>query len=143
MKVLVGIADAKSAEEILRAVAKQFPPATTEVRIMHVLEPISVSTPPQMARSFTPELAEEKKHAEQLIDNATAEITKAGFQADSLLEKGDAREAIIDAAAQWHADLIMIGSRGAGNLSRFLLGSVTESVLRHAPCSVQVVRPSR
>jgi len=55
MKLLVAIADAKSAEEIARAVTAQFSRATTEIRVLHVLQPISVSTPPQMARSFTPE----------------------------------------------------------------------------------------
>jgi nucleotide-binding universal stress UspA family protein len=47
---------------------------------------------------------------------------------------------IIDHAAEWHADLIVAGSHGWEGLNRFLLGSVSESVVRHAPCSVEVVR---
>ena len=140
MKVLVGIADSKSAEEILPSLVSQFPPATTEVRLLHVLQPISFSTPPQMARAFTPELESLNKQAQGLLASAASRIAQAGFKADSLIEKGDVREAIIDAAARWHADLILIGSRGSANLGRFLLGSVAESVMRHAPCSVQVVR---
>jgi len=143
MKLLVAIADMKSAEEIARSVTAQFSPATTEIRLLHVLQPISVSTPPQMARSFTPELEDEKKRAQELVDTAAAQITKAGFKVDSSIEKGDPREAIIDAATQGHVDLVVLGSRGAGKVNRFLLGSVAESVMRHAPCSVQVVRIPR
>jgi nucleotide-binding universal stress UspA family protein len=47
---------------------------------------------------------------------------------------------ILDTAAKWHADLIVIGSHGRKGLDRFLLGSVSEAVARHAPCSVQIVR---
>lgn len=41
----------------------------------------------------------------------------------------------------WNADLIMLGSHGKRGLDRFLLGSVSEAVSRHAPCSVEIVRP--
>ncbi len=47
---------------------------------------------------------------------------------------------IVDAATEWHADLIVIGSHGRGGVSRLLLGSVAEGVMRHAPCPVLVVR---
>jgi nucleotide-binding universal stress UspA family protein len=140
MRVLVGIADSKSAEQVLQTVVTQLSPAKTEVRLLHVLQPISVSSPPQMDRAFTPELEAEKKAAQELIDSITARVANAGFKVDALIEKGDVRETIIDAAAQWHADLIVIGSRGAASVNRFLLGSVAESVIRHASCSVQVVR---
>lgn len=140
MRVLVGISDSKSAEEVLRSVTAQLPHASTEVRILHVLQPISISPPPQMARAFTPELEEPRRQAQELVDKAVARIAKAGFTVDSVIGKGDVREAIIDEAKQWPADLIVIGSHGAAGLRRFLLGSVAESVMRHAPCSVQVVR---
>ena len=56
------------------------------------------------------------------------------------VEWGDPKSKIIDAAEQWHADLIVLGSHGRTGLERFLMGSVSDAVARHAPCSVEVVR---
>jgi nucleotide-binding universal stress UspA family protein len=51
---------------------------------------------------------------------------------------GDPREVIIDTAER--ADLVVLGARGLGAVSRFLLGSVSTAVARHARCSVLVVK---
>ena len=53
-----------------------------------------------------------------------------------------------DAAIVWLAqemgtDLVVLGSRGLGGMSRALIGSVSDSVVRHAHCPVLVVRPER
>ncbi|MGE5112215.1 MAG: universal stress protein [Acidobacteriaceae bacterium] len=47
---------------------------------------------------------------------------------------------MVKAANEWPADLIVIGSHGRGGVERLLLGSVAESVTRHAACPVLVVR---
>jgi len=47
---------------------------------------------------------------------------------------------IVRTAREWPADVIVIGSHGRDGLERVLLGSVAEAVMRHAPCSVLVVR---
>jgi len=54
--------------------------------------------------------------------------------------ENEIRIGILDAAREWRADLIVLGSRGEKGLRRFLLGSVAEFVARHAPCSVLIVR---
>ena len=54
---------------------------------------------------------------------------------------GPPERAIIDEAENWGADLIVVGSHGYGFWSRTLLGSVSNSVVHHAPCSVLIVRP--
>lgn len=53
---------------------------------------------------------------------------------------GDPREGVPKLAADLHADLIVMGTHGRKGLSRALLGSVTESVLRRSPCAVLAVR---
>lgn len=58
----------------------------------------------------------------------------------SIIELGDARDAILKAAEAVDAELIVIGSHGRRGVSRMLLGSVAEHVLRRAPCPVLVVR---
>jgi nucleotide-binding universal stress UspA family protein len=56
-------------------------------------------------------------------------------------ESGDPRTAIVDQAVSKDADLIVMGTHGRRGFTRLLLGSVTESVLREAPCPVLTVPP--
>lgn len=58
-----------------------------------------------------------------------------------LLRTGDARDVICQTAKETHADLIVMGTHGRRGVSRALLGSVTESVVRQAPCPVLTIRP--
>jgi nucleotide-binding universal stress UspA family protein len=53
---------------------------------------------------------------------------------------GTPSEEIVKAAEEWSADLLVIGSHGRGGMQRALLGSVAETVMRHAPCPLVVVR---
>jgi nucleotide-binding universal stress UspA family protein len=50
------------------------------------------------------------------------------------------RAIILEEANQWGADLIVLGSHGHNGVERFLLGSVSEGVALHAPCSVEIIR---
>jgi len=59
----------------------------------------------------------------------------------ALCELGDPAAAIVERAAAGHYDLLVLASRERGALARALLGSVTEQVIRHAPCPVLTVHP--
>jgi nucleotide-binding universal stress UspA family protein len=54
--------------------------------------------------------------------------------------EGDPKSQIIDAAKEWRADMIIMGSHGWSGLNRFLMGSVSEGVVRHSHCSVEIIR---
>ena len=56
---------------------------------------------------------------------------------------GRARDVILDEAENWWADLIVLGSRGLGWITRLLLGSVSSAALSHANCSVEIARQRR
>jgi nucleotide-binding universal stress UspA family protein len=62
--------------------------------------------------------------------------------APHFVRAGHPAEIIGKVAAEWPADLIVMGSRGLGGLGRALLGSVADAVVRHAPCPVLVTRGS-
>jgi nucleotide-binding universal stress UspA family protein len=139
MKILIGIDDSKVAGDVLRAIVTQFRTEHTEVRVLHVLQPIAPA-PPQMAPGYAPELEDQKKPAHELVERLAKELRSTGFKVDAAVEVGDIRERIIDSAAEWGADLIVVGSHGQRGIRRFLLGSVAEFVARHAKCSVEIVR---
>ena len=56
------------------------------------------------------------------------------------VRSGDARDAILEAARQCHADLIVMGTHGRHGLARLVIGSVAESIVRRAACPVLTVR---
>jgi universal stress protein A len=58
-----------------------------------------------------------------------------------LIWEGDPAESIVEAARSERADVIVVGSHGRGTIGRALIGSVSDQVVRHAPCAVLVVRP--
>src|SRR5208283_3506675 len=139
MKILMGIDGSNFSEDVLRAIVKQFRTENTEVRVLHVLQP-SAPAPPQMALGYAPELDDQKKPARELVERIADELRGAGFKVDTAVEVGDIREKTIDSAAEWGADLIVVGSHGRIGIQRFLLGSVAEFVARHAKSSVEIVR---
>jgi len=57
------------------------------------------------------------------------------------LEQGDAVREIVRVAGEERADLIVMATHGRGGVSRLLMGSVAEGVMRKAPCPVLTVRP--
>ena len=139
MKILIAIDESKSSGDVLKAVVAQFRTENTDVRVLHVLQPIAPA-PPQMAPGYAPELEGLKKPAQELVERIGNELRSAGFKVDTAVEIGDIRETVIDSAAAWGADLIVVGSHGQRGIQRFLLGSVAEFVARHAKCSVEIVR---
>jgi nucleotide-binding universal stress UspA family protein len=77
----------------------------------------------------------QKRGAESLARRDTSRAT-VRYQ----LREGDTRDGLVDLARASGADLVVVGSHGHRGLRRFLLGSVAESTVRHAPCSVLVTR---
>ena len=140
MKVLLATDDSKFSEAAARSLAGQFRPEDTEVRVLLVVEPTVVSEPPQMSPGYYPELEDQLPQAREAVDRVAKMLSSAGFRVTKSVATGDARSVILEDAAEWHADLIVLGSHGRKGLARFFLGSVSEAVARHAHCSVQIVR---
>jgi len=67
---------------------------------------------------------------------------RRGVPVSFLIWEGEPGESIVAAAESEGADLIVVGSHGRGTVGRFLIGSVSDHVVRHAPCPVLVVRQS-
>jgi nucleotide-binding universal stress UspA family protein len=140
MKVLLGIDDSASSAVLVSTVVKQFRCEDAEVRVLNVLQPIALTAPPEMARGYAPELEELRKPAREMVERIAKELQDSGFKANAVVAVGDVREVILASAAEWNADLIVLGSHGERGIQNLLLGSIAEFVASHARCSVQIVR---
>ena len=79
-------------------------------------------------------------HAQELLDSLAVKLGIMGYPATSYVGLGDPSYAIIEQQRANKADMIMMCSHGRHGISRFLLGSVSHSVLHHADCPVFIVR---
>jgi nucleotide-binding universal stress UspA family protein len=140
MKILLAVDDSKFSDAALEAVIAQIRPQGTGVLVLHIVEPITLASPPQMSSSYAPELEIREKEGQELVEREVQKLRATGFKARGEVETGDIRGKILDAAAEFGADLIVLGSHGRKGVERFLLGSVAENVARHAHCSVEIVR---
>ncbi|MEA2578125.1 MAG: hypothetical protein QOD78_1713 [Chloroflexota bacterium] len=75
--------------------------------------------------------------AQELVGRGRAMGIKVSF----LVWTGDPGESIVSAAEAEGVDLVVVGTHGRGTIGRFILGSVSDHVVRNAPCPVLVVRP--
>ncbi|MCC2671510.1 MAG: putative Universal stress protein UspA [Armatimonadetes bacterium] len=126
---------------------RRFPlPPGCEVRVVAVLANLHqimhehlILTPPLTETSIPFDQWQREQAAGRLAE-ATDALRETGKQVVTEIRSGDAAPGLIATAADEGADLIVLGSHGAGALERVLLGSVSQHVLSHAPCSVLIVR---
>jgi nucleotide-binding universal stress UspA family protein len=122
----------------------------SELHIVHARPRI---TPHSPGYYVGPEVIEgaaekERKHLDQeaqgLLDAQGEQVrTAGGSTAQTHLRIGRIDEEIVAAAEELGAGLIVVGSRGQGGMRRALMGSVSDSVVRHAHCPVLVVRKEK
>lgn len=85
---------------------------------------------------------EAKTQAEEYVSDAA---TILGNKYDELvveteIKNGSPAQAIVEVAQESETDLIIVGSHGRGFWGRMMIGSVSDAVMHHAPCSVLIVR---
>ena len=140
MKILLAIDDSKFSEAAMKTVIQQMPPDRTEICVLHVVEPILVIPDYGGVKQIEAEEQRRRGRGTELATRDEELLVKEGFKVTTAITEGDPRLGIVDYAAQWKADLIVVGSHGRKGLDLLLLGSVAESVARHARCSVLIVR---
>lgn len=80
-----------------------------------------------------------KNEGLQMLQSFTSQANTAGVNTEFTQNNGNPGRMICELARTWNADLIMMGRRGRSGLAEFFLGSQSNYVLHHAPCSVQIV----
>ena len=81
-----------------------------------------------------------KEKAMETLNKVVKEIEFGVGKVNIVVEAGDPADEILITAKKYESDIIVIGYKGYGKEGRFLLGSVTDKVVRHASKSVLVVR---
>lgn len=135
MKVLVAIDSSGASQYVIAEAASRPWPSGTVFCVQSIVDLSLWEGPPDL-------IEEAKNQARSLVCAATSELSRSGHQVISEIQAGLPKKAIPEYAKEWGADLIMIGSHRSNAFSRFLLGSVSQAVLRSARCSVEIVRPS-
>jgi nucleotide-binding universal stress UspA family protein len=120
-------------------------PENTEVKVLTVVFVRGPAFDPILLTLAIHELLMDKarKVAPEILEKAANQIRERapGLKVETrTVEEEPPKQAIVEKAERWGADLIMIGSHGYGPAKRFLLGSTAQAVTLHAPCSVEIVR---
>lgn len=151
-KILVAVdrfSDNQSAFDSAMCLAK-----TTGAKIMllHVISESDSSYPILPTYAYYPimddrdfevyqeKVRELKQFGIDFLTNLTQKATDAGVKAEYAQVTGNPGRSICELASTWGADLILVGSRGLKGLKEMFLGSVSNYVTHHAPCSVFIAR---
>jgi nucleotide-binding universal stress UspA family protein len=133
-RVLLATDGSETSAAAARALADRPWPEGSEFRVVSVEEPWALK----------PSRVKSDGQAQEAVSSAEQVIASAGLKANGAVLSGNAKDAILDEARKWAADLIVVGSHGRRGFRRLLMGSVSEAVAMNAHCSVVVVRgPAR
>jgi len=140
VRVLIAVDGSEPSTRAVRSVADREWPPGTEFMVL------SVAESPYLEYGLYPPpegiLATIHQHLERLVKSDVA-ILQSRFPAAAITGKvveGTVKYMIVETARNWNADLIVMGSHGRRGLNRLLLGSVAESVLHLAPCSIEIIK---
>jgi len=143
MKILVSTdgSDFSSAavEKCCQIIVEPENTAIKIVSVFEVIEPMDISISPEFSQEL--ERSAHKK-AQEFAEQAAAQVRGCFSNIDltTQVSMGAPDQILIKTAKEWSADLVVIGSHGRGFWGRMLLGSITDSLVHYAPCSVLVVR---
>ena len=87
-----------------------------------------------------PHADEGRDRGRTVLDEATETAAELGYDLETEIVLGDPKHVIVEAAENGSYDVVAIGSHGREGISRILLGSVAEKVVRRSPVPVAVVR---
>jgi nucleotide-binding universal stress UspA family protein len=133
MKILLALDCSHGSEELVAEVLEQAWPKGAHFDVLHVMEPAHAWT-----QALPAEALNAKAH--EVVTDAVFSLSAQGLTCERCFREGDAKKEILSFAEENHPDLILVGARRRSNSSRFLMGSVSAAVVRHAKCSVQIVR---
>ena len=146
MKILIAVDGSPFSDAALDEVAARPWPSQSQVLVVTAFEAPLAATPEVWA--LPPDYFEQiersvRTRADLVMETAVKQLSEAlgpEIQIKGKCVAGSPKRVILDEAERWGADLIVVGSHGYHAWERLLLGSVSQAVVSHAKCSVEVVR---
>ncbi|SNZ01376.1 universal stress protein [Flagellimonas pacifica] len=148
MKIVLAIDGSDFSKVAIDQLAGMPLPPNTEIHIINILENPMLATPGMvplggsLGSHYEEALSGARRSAEGFVADAARALkeTNGKLSLTTAVVNGLPKSTILEEAETFGADLIVIGSQGHGAFSRFLLGSVSQSVAIHATCSVLIAR---
>ncbi len=142
MRVMIATDGTAEAQAAIDSVANYPWPAGSLFYVVTVAEPARSlaahwAEPSELSSKIAPEVLEQ---AQVAIRAAFKSLEGNEYGLSSSVLVGYAKEAILEEAANWNADIVVVGTRGWNGIDRIRLGSVSDAIAIHAPCSVEIVR---
>jgi nucleotide-binding universal stress UspA family protein len=153
-KILLAIDGSESARHATQAAVELSEKTDSELHVLYVGEdPYTAasfypeaSNPEGVKQQVDPALIEElgrqfEQEARQILDAEVEKVRAVGGTVGEVyFRMGSPAAEVVDLAEELGVGLVVVGSRGLGGIRRALIGSVSDSVVRHAHCPVLVVR---
>ena len=143
MKILVAADGSSHSQEVIDLLGRLRFPDHAQIEVISVLEHPVVFAGSHGIRDRVTEITEatQREAAEEAVEETRKRLAECDVEVTSSIHEGHPAQEILERAETMPADLIVAGSRGLSALDRFLLGSTTERLLKHAHCDVLVSRP--
>lgn len=146
-RILVALDGSDTSELALRQAIELARVHGARLRLLHVIDELGVKLEP--ARTLDDFWRAARQAGERILDRARARALKAGIEPETkLLEMGTlgalvrrVATAIVAESERWRADLVVIGTHGHRGLSKLVLGSVADGVVRSCGRPVLTIRP--
>jgi nucleotide-binding universal stress UspA family protein len=151
-KILIAVDRSQNSKSVFNTAVSLAKTTGSDLMLLHVLSVKEEDHPLTPTYTYYPIVEEynyetyQKEYAKyeqrgiEFLQNLTQEATAAGVKTEFTQLAGNPGRMICQLASNWSADLILVGSRGLKGLKEMFLGSVSNYVIHHAPCSVLIVR---
>lgn len=150
MKIVLAIDGTKHSDEAIKTISKFGLGENDHLKIISVVD-LAVPMAIDLYAGYLPSSTEIENTAKEnadLILETTKKIIAESMQDNRVTITtevliGSPESRIVETAEEFGADLVVVGSHGYNSWERLLLGSVSDSVVHHAPCSVLVIRTDK
>jgi nucleotide-binding universal stress UspA family protein len=140
-RVLIPVDGSPMSESVIPVAEELARKLSAEIVLLRVITPPVVVYPGQAVPSARPVLEDIEAAANDHLDRLAVAVRHEGFKVDHEVVLGEATDAILEAADRYGVDLIAMSSHGRTGLSRLLMGSTADGVVRNSTRPVLIVRP--
>ena len=142
--ILAAVDDSALSEHVVTVAASLAHTPTAELHLTHVVDALPTPSASVGGSAVAlPGPQELIRIGHELLTRLVGTALALGARPTGHLRLGITWKTIVQLATDIDADVLVVGTHDPGGLERLLLGSVTEILVRKAPCSVVVVRPKR